>query len=318
MSSAPSSSNPEPLPEPTPLSAGMPKSAKPLEQPHAVGSMATDKVTVYRHSNLFYWWPVWAIGAVFSIITLIDQKHLAFVPADTVAVEQREVDVDGKGTREVRDVLILSQKRHHTTQKNDQGEAEPMQPTIFMTHYRWVGTLYVIVLLIVITITNISIRGLWTVFFMVSIIMLAIIFAAAGWWEHIFRRFNQLSIYINLGGYVFISAILFIQWAINFFIFDRQTYMIFTSGQVRVRLEIGGQETVFDTLGMVVERERGDLFRHWILGFGSGDLIIKPMGLEHPLLFPNVMQVESTVRQIERLTKQRVIMRAPDSKSPSA
>ena len=129
--------------------------------------------------------------------------------------------------------------------------------------------------------------------------MLTIILAAAGLWEGIFHRLGQLSIYINLGGYILISTVLLVLWLVNLLVFDRQTYMIFTPGQVRVRLEIGGEETVFDAGGMVIHRERGDLFRHWVLGFGSGDLVIKPMGLSHPLFFPNVLRVASTVKGIE-------------------
>jgi len=144
---------------------------------------------------------------------------------------------------------------------------------------------------------------------------LIFIFAAAGIWGSVFHRLNQLEIYINMGGYILISAVLFVFWTINFVFLDRQTYMIFTPGQVRVRLEIGGEETVYDTTGMVVQRERGDLIRHWILGFGSGDLIIKPVGVTHPLVFPNVLRVGTIARAVERMVKEKVIVR---STGPSA
>ena len=164
----------------------------------------------------------------------------------------------------------------------------------------------------------ISIRGLWTVFVIVLIVMLTIIFAAAGWWETIFHRLNQLSIYINLGGYLLISTVLFVLWLVNFLFFDRQTYMIFTPGQVRVRTEIGGEEMVYDVTGMAVQKLRNDLFRHWILGFGSGDLIIKPAGVPHPIEFPNVLRIGSVVAQIEQMVKEKVIVNAPDHKPAKA
>jgi hypothetical protein len=53
--------------------------------------------------------------------------------------------------------------------------------------------------------------------------------------------------------------------------FDRQMYMIFAPGQLRVCQEIGSGEVAYDTLGMVVVKQRSGLFRHWLLGFGSGD-----------------------------------------------
>jgi hypothetical protein len=312
--------------DPTPPAQHNPLSPPAKSAPHPVhagvssdpATKSTDKITVYRHSNLFYWWPVWAIGFLFALITYIDHKHLAIVPPDTLVGEKLLIDIDGTGKFEARDVLVLDPKHGHLKRKNDQGEEELVQPTILVSHYKALGSIYTIVLLVIIATTNISVRGLWTVFFTTSIVMLSIIFAVAGWWEIIFYRLHQLSIYINLGGYILISTVLFFLWLINFLFFDRQTYMIFTPGQVRVRLEIGGEETVYDASGMVIQRERGDLFRHWVLGFGSGDLIIKPMGLTHPLLFPNVLGVARIVKGIERMAKEKVIVKSSDEGRPRA
>jgi hypothetical protein len=45
-----------------------------------------------------------------------------------------------------------------------------------------------------------------------------------------------------------------------------------------------------------------DLFRHWILGFGSGDLRIRAFGAQQDLIFiPNVLLVGSKVRRIEHM-----------------
>jgi hypothetical protein len=262
---------------------------------------------------MFYWWPVWALGFLFAIFTYVDGMYLAIVPDKTVAVEKRKVDVDGKGKFEERTVLILDEKAHPWQQTVDD-KKEPVQPTIHITRYRTLGTVYTIILLIVIVITSITIRGLWTVFAFVTIVALTAILWAGGYWEMIFQKLAQLSIYINMGGYLLISTVLFIIWFVNFFLFDRQTYMIFTPGQVRVRTEIGGEETVYDTAGMVVQRQRADMFRHWILGFGSGDLIIKPVGVTNPIEFPNVLLVTPLVTKIERMIKEKVIVSAQEGR----
>ena len=66
-----------------------------------------------------------------------------------------------------------------------------------------------------------------------------------------------------------------------------------------VRLEIGGAETVLDTVGMSVEKQRSDFFRHWILGFfTAGDLIVKPAN-KPEFHFPNVLMISSRVKKIE-------------------
>ena len=118
-----------------------------------------------------------------------------------------------------------------------------------------------------------------------------------------------LAIHINMSGYLVISLVLFAAWMINFFFFDRQTYMIFAPGQVRARLTIGGGETVYGTTGIVVQKQRGDLFRHWILGFGSGDLIVRPAGVHSAIEMPNVLNVGRVVKQIEQLIKEQVVVR---------
>ena len=49
---------------------------------------------------------------------------------------------------------------------------------------------------------------------------------------------------------------------------------------------------------MVVHKRRDDLFRHWILGFGSGDLIVRTGGA-NPQAFelPNVLFVGPKLRR---------------------
>lgn len=307
-----------PVPAPVAAPVVAPPSARQTEaqqvafwQSFFLGMTKPGELPVYHHSSLFYWWPVWLFGFLFAAITWFADTHMAIVPAGTTAVEKVQVAVK-PGQVETRDALILTDKEKLVTRKNAAGESEIFQPTIFMARQKWMGSVFTIVLLIVIVITNVTLRGLWSVFVLVVLIMLSIIFAVAGWWEMILFRLGQLAIYINLGGYFTLSLILFIFWFITFFIFDRQTYMIFTPGQVRVRLEIGGGETVYDTMGMVVQKERSDMFRHWVLGFGSGDLVVRPAGLGHALLLPNVLRVGRKVRQIEELVRAKMVVSDAD------
>jgi len=302
---------------PRPVLAAAPARRKPAFFEYLfLGRGKPGEVIVFRHSNLFYWWPVWFLGFLMAGWTYFGDYHMAVVPANTQAFNDREVEVE-PGKREKRNVLILPEKADLVKRKNVQGEWEIFPPTIFVSPRRTPGTLFVIVLLVVIGITNVPMRGLWSVFVVLIIIMLSIIFAVAGWWEIIFARLHQLSIHINLGGYLLIAIVLFVLWLINFFIFDRQTYLIFTPGQARMRLEIGGGETVYDTIGMVVQKQRSDLFRHWILGFGSGDLTVRPVGVMNPIEFPNVLRAARVVREIETMVKEKVVVTAPQARTTS-
>lgn len=266
---------------------------------------------IISHSNLFYWWPVWLMGFILTALTWIQNQHVAFVPAKTEAVANAQVQVDPQGKPEQlekRDVFILPEGKKHWQRKTADGQAEIEQPRIYMAHNRTYGALWVATLLLVITITNIPLRGIWSFFIIILVVMLAVLFAVAGWWEWIFSRARLLAMHINMGTFLFSSIVLFIIWLVNFLLFDRQVYMVFSPGQLRVRLEIGGGETVYDTTGMVLQKQRSDLFRHWILGFGSGDLIVRPVGSQHHLDLPNVLRVGRRIKEIETLVKEKVVV----------
>jgi hypothetical protein len=311
-----------PAPPPPPAFAPGPAATEPKAPPVSktssflaylfLGASKPGEIVVYHHSNLFYWWPVWAFGFVMAVITYFNDTHMAIVPAGTVpakALHGEAAIIEGeKVDLADRDILVLAKNQHHLTTKDSTGQEHVLPPTMFVARQKSVGTIYLFVLMLVIAITNVHMRGLWSFFILLVLVMLAIIFAAAGWWESIFSGLGQLSVHINMGGYFLLSSVLFVLWLINFAIFDRQTYIIFSPGQVRMRLEIGGGETVYDTSGMVVQKYRSDLFRHWILGFGSGDLVIRPSGVAHPIEMPNVLNVGRKVRLIENLVKEKVVL----------
>src|SRR5215212_11717003 len=48
-----------------------------------------DEIRVYSHSPLFYWWPVWLFGFIFSLITLMDNYRMAIVPGDSMLVKEK-------------------------------------------------------------------------------------------------------------------------------------------------------------------------------------------------------------------------------------
>ena len=276
-----------------------------------LGASKPGEIVVFHHSNLFYWWPVWAFGYIMAVVTYFTDMHMAIVPAGTIPLKALHGEAESENTKidlKDRAILVLAEGKGHLTRKDASGQERIVQPHLYVADQKSIGTVYLFILLLVIAITNIHLRGMWSFFVLIVIVALAFIFAAAGWWENIFSGLGNLSVHINMGGYLLLSTVLFILWIVNFWIMDRQTYVVFSAGQVRMRLEIGGGETVYDTTGMVIQKQRGDLFRHWILGFGSGDLIIKPVGVTHPIELPNVLQVGHRVRQIEKLVKEKVVV----------
>jgi len=259
------------------------------------------EIIVISHSFLFYWWPVWAFGFLLAAITWFDGERMATVPAGTKPATSQTIDgFDGK-----RDVLVLPKDRHLI--KDNAGN--PAEPHLRMSSNKNLGVLFCVILLLVITITNVPLRGLWSVIVIIILLGMTIIFAILGWWEAILERFSFLDIRINLAGYIVISSVLFVLWLLIFLLFDQQIYMIFSPGQFRVRLEIGDAETAYDTAGMTIQKQRSDLFRHWILGLGSGDLIVKTAGAQtHQFDMPNVLFLGRKVREIEDLLRSKQVV----------
>jgi hypothetical protein len=249
-----------------------------------------NEIRIVSHSTLFYWWPVWAIGFLMAIITWFDGHHMVVVPSGTEKVRQGGHDV------------LVAPEKH----------PDLPTPRLLMADNKNLGVIFTIVILLVITITNIQLRGLWSVIVIVVIIFLSIIFGLIGWWEKILGGLELLDIRINLAGYLVMSVVLLGIWLITLLLFDQQVYMVFTPGQLRVRLEIGEGETAYDTTGMTIQKQRSDLFRHWILGLGSGDLIVRTSGAQvHHFDLPNVLFLGRKVKDIEQMLRSRPVVRGP-------
>ncbi len=256
------------------------------------------EVRVYQHSQLFYWWPVWVCGYIMAIWTALEGDRLAIVPSGT-RIEKREGQV------------VILPPRDRTTAVIDaalvsQGE-NPFHPRV--SDNSRLGAIFVTVLLLVIVITNAPLRGLWSVVAIVTVILLSIILALANLWDNIFKSLGNLHIHINLAGYLFIATGLFVMWLAAVFFFDRQTYMIFRPGQLKVCLEIGGGETDYDATGMTIQKHRDDLFRHWLLGLGSGDLTVQTSGAQsHKFDMHNVLNVSSKLQAITDLQREKQVV----------
>ncbi len=269
--------------------------------PVATVSDTNREIRVYAHSALFYWWPVWAAGFIMGIMTYIDGGRVAVVPAHTkVAVlKDGKAEIDGKmSLLDGRWVLVAPEGR----------TLAPEDPHLHMASKKNFGVLFSVVLLLIILITNVPMRGLWSLILILVVVLLSVIFALADIWDRILENFQQLQIFINAGGYFFISGILFLIWAFTVFVFDHRTFVAFTSGQVRVALAVGAGDTVYSTDGMTFQKKQDDLFRHWIVGLGSGDLIIHRSNTVQEIDMPNVLFVGSKIREIERLIKEKEVV----------
>jgi hypothetical protein len=284
--------------------------------PHATPALPVTnpdrEIVVVSHSNLFYWWPVWAVGYILFLLTYMDGHRMAILPEGSHAAWNQDVtapDKTGKMVTEQRDILVLPKGERIPPSRSD--DSKPQDPYLHATKKKSYGVLWTVVLILVIVITNVPLRGMWSFVVILLVVLLSIIFALAGWWDSILHALSLLDIRINAGGYFFVSSALLIVWLFTVIIFDRQIYMVFTPGQFKVRTEIGGGEQVYDAVGMTLQKQRSDLFRHWILGLGSGDLIVKTAGAQaHQFEMDNVLFITKKVHQIEDMLKKKAVVEA--------
>jgi hypothetical protein len=243
---------------------------------------------------LFYWWPVWFAGFIMAIVSYLSDQRLAIVPAGTIAKQDALVAPEGK------------------SMPTDSISKELIQPRLRISSNKNLGVLFCIVLMLVIFSTNVPLRGLWSIVAILVILFLSILFAVAhigerSIWDIIISYLTLLEIRMNMGGYLFISIVLFVIWAIVIFLFDRQIKGVFRPGSFTVVQDIGAGVKAYPTLGMVVTKQRSDLFRHMILGFGSGDLIIQPQGGK-PIELANVLFAGRKDKEINVMLKQMVVV----------
>jgi hypothetical protein len=244
-----------------------PPPTPPAEQPAAAAveektDYGREQVIIYSHSNLFYWWPVWAVGFLMAFLTYLDGMQIQ---------------------------LGNFQEWFHPSQN--------------------LGVIWAFTLFLVILITSVPVRGLASLVVILTAIAVTLLFAYLRWWDEILAWFGRLSIHMNMGFYMFFSTLLFLVWALNTFVFDRMSYWRIKPGQVTQEFVFGAGAKSYDTNNMTLEKYRDDIFRHWVLGLGSGDLRIRPMGAgREDIYVPNVLFIGAKAEAVRHL-----IATEPDS-----
>lgn len=168
------------------------------------------------------------------------------------------------------------------------------------------GVLYFLTLFVVILISNVEVRGLASLVVVLGLVLAAVLLAYFRVWDRVLGWIGELNIFLNQGAYFWFSTLLFITWALATFIFDRFTYWVIKPGQITREHFWGAGSESYDTENMVLEKRRNDLFRHWILGLGSGDLRIHTYGGRPEEIFiPNVLFVGFKIEAIQRLIAEK-------------
>lgn len=164
------------------------------------------------------------------------------------------------------------------------------------------GVVYFLVIFLVLLITNFAVRGAASGMVILSGALITVVLAYVGWWDEVFSWFGNLAVHLSLGAYFWFSSLVFLAWTVTVFGLDRLNYWEVTPGQLTHKSLFGAGSQSYNAQGMALEKHRDDLFRHWLLGLGSGDLQIRTSGATHERIdLINVLLVGSTVATMQRL-----------------
>lgn len=259
-----------------------------------------EEIRVYGHNNLFYWWPVWALAFLMAALTFIDGHVMAIVPPGTT-VER----VPAPPAEKPQDRLVTPPGQTVPPASATSPDPSPHLRVAANNNY---GVVFVGALLFVVMVTNLTLRGLASIIAVALLVIAGLVVALFGWWNDILSWLGGVDVRMNAGGYLAIGIPLFLMWLFSTFVYDRYTYLIVTRGQVRIRQAIGDGEVAVDSSGLLLEKKRNDLFRHWLLGLGSGDLQVKtgsPSHLDFEL--NNVLFVGAKIARIQDLLREKEV-----------
>jgi hypothetical protein len=171
----------------------------------------------------------------------------------------------------------------------------------------WLGLSFIGLILFVVIFTNVRARGVYS-------IVLLLMTAATIWAvqkipgiQTAYGWVNLLRVHLNLAFYLTFSMLLMMIWFFIIFLVDRFTWWRFSPGQVIEEHRVG-QATghAFNTEGMIIQRLPDDLFRHRVLGFGTGDFVVKPASGD-TFEIHNVWRANKKQRQLEDMIATRSV-----------
>lgn len=269
------------------------------------------EITLISHSMLFYWWPIWLLGFVFAAVTYFEDHRLAVVPKDSKLSLVEDPDKTNDKTTTY--ILAVPNPPTKSLEHAVKATSTPGEGPTFKTRVSqkvWMAPVFCVILILTVVITNVPLRGLWS--FLVILLLLIVVLGISlvqGGWDSLLGAVGNLHIYINMAGYLFIAVVVLILWVVSVFIFDQRTYMKVTPGQIQVCEHIGASVRTFDTTGLSFEKQRDDLFRHWLLGFFSGDLIVRTAGAEKETIrLPNVLWISWRLEEVQNLIREKAIV----------
>src|SRR5262245_22971983 len=138
----------------------------PPPPPSPTPGRTTNEVRLYSHSTLFYWWPVWAVALILGLLTMTQGQRFTTVPDGSIAY--KDVEIRTPQGVEKRNAIVFPDKAEFVEKDKD---GKPIDPKLHVSAKKSYGVLFMILLVLVIIITNVPLRGMWSVLIIMMVVL---------------------------------------------------------------------------------------------------------------------------------------------------
>ena len=180
------------------------------------------------------------------------------------------------------------------------------------------GLLYAFLILLTGFVTSVRLQGMRSIMLIMGLMIILLLLAWTGSLDDLAKLLPAIRTHISAGFYFTLSGGLFVMWLLQFLVFDRLNYWRIAEGQL-THVELAGiGEKSYDARGLTVEHEADDIFRHFLFGLGSGDLILRTHGADHEeIRLPNLLRAHKKINRIQELVSVEPInLHTADEKAP--
>lgn len=164
-----------------------------------------------------------------------------------------------------------------------------------------IGALFLGTLLTNILLVSVNLRGIWSVVVLLGAILGFVLFQEMGVWQHVVPFLQTLQFYFTLEFYFTTAAVLVSSLVLVTWLYDQRQYIEITPSVVKVIAELGEPEFSLPIINLTMAKKRDNIALHLLLGFGSGDLILKTGDREfHLENVPNVSRVLRRIAEVKQ------------------
>lgn len=164
------------------------------------------------------------------------------------------------------------------------------------------GFLFLMLIALTAFVSTVKMKGAKSAALITFIVLAVVIIGLLGYLDTVLAAIPEASTWLSAGAYLLLSTVLFVLWLSQVLISDRMTYWRVTPGQITEVKVLGGAERTYDARGIAIDHQADDFLRHFLFGFGAGDIVLKTSGADATTIeINNVLFVRTKIEHLQAL-----------------